>query len=266
MFGRITLEETTGILPVRHSLEEERLCGVSFLLGRARFLPGDLEPKRKKILKRLLRRMAAAGVRQVVLPFSFPYGKELYDAGLSPFPTLGLYRAVAPQLALFGLQEAGIPPKRATVVLSASQLSRSLWRAAFMLSKLVRYLVVDLEGSGGEALRRALCAYTGLPALSGKVHRADFTLHFQAKGGCAADGPGFLLCPGAEHFPAMPRLYRGAFLSLPPGLPPLPLSCPAVPLLAVLLELSRVRAEEITVERLSDKTLPWDLPAPDQDV
>ncbi len=203
MLGRIADEIAAGLFPARIVLEREALCGLPCLLGRTFFLPGDSEAKRRRIYRRLFRRMAAAGVRRVILPPGFSCGQELACAGLSPFPALGLYRAVAPQLALSGLREGAADPEHAAVVLTAAAMNRSLWEAAFALSRKVRHLVVDVDGGGGEALRNALRRHCGLPVLDGALHPADFTLYYQVKAGTKPEGPGFLLC--TDRNDARPR-------------------------------------------------------------
>ena len=129
-------------------------------------------------LRRAERRLAALGVRRVVLRNGFPYRDRLRRLGT--VDTLPLWRGAADVLALGALDAEGVPRLRGSVALSAPRLCGELEDTAQRLCPLVRGLLIDAPG--GEEYARYLQAKFGLPVTPPSAG-ADVTVAFGPGGG-----------------------------------------------------------------------------------
>lgn len=158
----------------------------------------------KRRAERALKRLARAGVEQVLLPDGFPWPELMERYGLTPPDAGPLIRAMAAPLALAALERLERPPERATVALLGRPGAGDAARAARQLCPLVRRLALA-EGAAAEDLRRTW----GTPVLP-PDSPADAALCF---------APGY----GGDA-PLVLRLWQGE-----EGLMGFALYCPALP-------------------------------------
>ena len=211
-------------------LERERVLGLPLLRALA---PGGGAGAVRRAARALRRR----GIRRALAPPGFPDWAALEAQGVRPVETGELCRALAPAIALAGLEGLGIPRWEGVVALRGERATRALRQAALALCPQVKGVVVDVP-AGGEALRRELRREHGLPALEdGPGRRAHLALHFSPAAGRGE--------PVADLAGADPALEGFSFAlegaELPGGLAPLPL-------LSALWESGRLGLERVAVE------------------
>ena len=143
-------------------LQEERLLGLPVahlaICGREGFF---LTRK----VRRHLRRLESAGVRQGLWPPELPH---LWREGLAPVPVWPLRRALLPELIGCAAQQWGLVLQRGTVLVTAAYTDPEVRRAAELLVGRCRYLRLD-TGRGREQLEEHLRWQYGL-APSGAGH------------------------------------------------------------------------------------------------
>ena len=182
-------------------------------------------PRHARRPERALRRGIALlrknGVKRVLTPPKFPGWPLLIQAGLRPVDTAPLRRALAPAWVAAQLRRRDIPREQAVLRLSGEEREPALEGLARALCPLVRRLVFDLPGgnTAADRLRREM----GLPVLPHDFTQANLTLRLRK--GPVLTGAGFTL-PGRE----------------------LPADCDRLPLLSVLWETGRIKAEEIALK------------------
>lgn len=133
----------------RVKLERGQVLGLPVM--EARLDPGG--PRGGRRLDRAARLLARQGVRRVLPLRNFEGGQELERRGLFPVEPLPLYRAMAGELALAALDQAGKAPGRAGIALRGERVDADLVRAARLLCPRVRTLVIQVP-RGGEQLAR----------------------------------------------------------------------------------------------------------------
>ena len=175
MVGVLELKETKGHRPV---ITEERLLGLRCLQVEIPVRPSLAEGRLCHRVDKGARLLVRAGVRRVVTAADFHYWDRLERSGLRHVETERFCQALALPLTLAALERQGMPPARASVVLSGPSASYALLRAAEELCPRVRRLSLDVPGEG-EALADWLWREFGAARVSPDAgSRADVALHF----------------------------------------------------------------------------------------
>ena len=210
-------------------LREERIRGLTILRAE---LPGSPAGRGAQLRwHKGVCRLERAGVRRLLLP-----GQEQgeMEGSVGPVVTRPLWQQMAAPLAVAAIHRAGARPERTVVALRGQRVTQPVFQTCCRLMGAVRALSLTVP-EGGEALTWWLERQYGMPVLA---EGGDVTLCF------SQDEPGadrFLL---GEERPA-PLGYTVALR--PDCQTPIPNDCPAVPLLAALLEEGKVGTEELRV-------------------
>lgn len=211
MLGRIC--RTDGR---RMTLEQGEILGLPVAVLS---LPEKAERKPRKLLKGA-RTLAERRVTRVLAPSDFPGWPALQRLGLRQVDTEALRCALTPAWVRAGLEQKGVPARRAVLTLRGERESFSMLRVARALSPMVRGVVVDTVCAGElpQVLRREF----GMPVYPPGSVQSDLVLTFEP--GPVLEGSKFFL-PGVD----------------------VPEDCAPLPLLCALWEAGRIRAEEIQV-------------------
>lgn len=170
-----------------------------------------------------LDRLEDAGCRRLLMACSAaPYYPVVH--------TRSLWQAMAAPLALAALRANGMEPRQSVVALRGDRMTRSYLRACTALAREVRALSLALERE--EALGWDLQQELGIPLVEGA---AAVTLSF-LPGVCT---PGYFALGGED-----PKI--SGFRPVLPGLEP-PEGCPALPLLAALLDEGRLPLADVLI-------------------
>lgn len=196
--------------------------------------------RKRRRMRRAVRALHQAGVRQVIWPQNCPW--SLQEAGFSGIEVEALYQAQADQLALGALAELGIPPGEGRVALVAQRLTIPLQRTAQRLCPQVKGLLIQVPGAG-EDYARWLHGQYGLPVAPAAAG-AEVTVAFS---------------PGGPRWGRCLEVYGDCRLDglrlTAPGLH-LPEEMEE-PLLAVLWERGEIRGEDLAVRSLDTPEGPW---------
>lgn len=196
--------------------------------------------RKRRRMRRAIRALHQAGVRQVIWPQSCPWSRQ--EAGFAGMEVETLYQAQADRLALGALEGLGIPPGEGRVALVAQRLTIPLQRTAQRLCPQVKGLLIQVPGAG-EDYARWLYGQYGLP-VAPTAAGAEVTVAFspgglrwgrclEVYGACRLDG---LRLTAPE-------------LNLPEDI--------EEPLLAVLWERGEIRGEDLAVTSLDTPQGPW---------
>ena len=176
--------------------------------------------------------LARQRVRLAAFPADYPYTDIFLRRGIAASDVAYLNRACAPQIALSALRQSGAAAENATVALVSEKACRELHSAAHSLARTVRYLT--LRTPDAETLARALRLEYGVAAKvlrEDDAVRADLALSFDAQEeGC--------IVLTDEHLEA-------SYSAVLDGQ-----QCTDAPLLAALLAVGALRAQDIRLERL----------------
>ena len=129
-------------------------------------------------LDRAARLLARNGVRRVLPSRDFDDWKALERRGLLPIEPLPLYGAMAGELALSALRQAGKEPGRAGIALRGERVDAELARTARLLCPRVRTLIIQVP-RGGERLAREL--YWEFGAAVSPEGEADAVVRFSGR-------------------------------------------------------------------------------------
>lgn len=192
--------------------------------------PNMGEWRKVRRLKKAVRALAQAGVRQVIWPDNCPWSAR--EAGFAPIWLEGLYQGMADGLAMAALERVGRTPEQGRVALVGPRLTVALQRTAQRLCPRVKGLLIQVPGQG-EDYARWLHGQFGLPVCP-MAAGADVTVAF------APQGPRWGQCL---------EVYQGG------GLDGLRLACPGLELpqdveqqlLAVLWERGMVTRDQLVV-------------------
>lgn len=187
------------------------------------------------------------GVTCAVLP-SGCSGERFAARGILPPEVLPLRAAMAAELALCALEQAGIAPEGAAAALCAARVTREVESTAETLARRVRYLILRTEQGGWAlalALRRSLGVAVTVEPLRART-AAEVTLYFDAESAAAGDGRGLALCD-----PALRVDYAAPLLAAHPAME-------GEQLLAALCAAQTLRREEVTVRAVhpAERSLP----------
>lgn len=190
------------------------------------------------------RKLERAGVRRVVLPEIFAYGKVLEKRGIGAVDTLALRRELAAELVRRGLEERSLSSGR--VAVSADAMSAELVRTVTELSLRSRYVLLDVPYGGAELagrLRREYGVALQLAPEPAQLEGAEALVLFAPRTDLRRANP------------VVVEAYRGAQAPLPPLLLPpaleeqLPADCCRIQLLAALRESGALRPGQISLGR-----------------
>lgn len=226
----------------------ERIGGAHFLvvpIERGSGLRAALSQRRAA---RYLRR---SGVTRAVLPRGCS-AERFAAQGILPVETAPLRAAMAADIALCALQQAGIAPEGAAAALCAARVTREVERAAETLARRVRYLTLRTEQGGWAlalALRRSLGVAVTVEPLRAQT-AADVTVYFDAESAAAGDGRGLALLDGALRVD-----YAAPLLAAYPAME-------GEQLLAALCAAQTLRRGEVTVRAVhpAQRSLPEKCP------
>ena len=171
-------------------------------------------------------------VRLAAFPTDYPYTNTFLRRGIASPDVTDLNLACAPQIALSALQQNGAAAENANVALVSEKACRELHTAAHSLARTVRYLT--LRTPDAETLARALRLEYGVAAKvlrEDDAVRADLALSFDAA------GEGCIVLNDARLEASYSAVLDGEI-------------CTDVPLLAALLSVGALRAQDIRLERL----------------
>ena len=176
--------------------------------------------------------LARRRIRLAVFPMDYPYMDAFLRRGIATPDVMRLNLACAPQIALLALRQSGKTAENANVALMSEKACGEVHSAARSLARTVRYLT--LRTPDAEMLARALRLEYGVAAKvlreSDALH-ADLALSFDAAGeGC--------LALNDEHLGASYSAVLNGEI------------CTDEPLLAALLSVGALRAQDIRLERL----------------
>ncbi len=182
--------------------------------------------------RRTASHFARQRVRLAAFPTDYPYIHAFLHRGIASPSVTRLNLACAPQIALLALRQSGRAAENANVALVSGKVCGELHSAAHSLARTVRYLT--LRTPDAETLARDLRLEYGVAAKvlrEGDALRTDLALSFDAAGeGCIALGDAHL------------EASYGAVLDGE--------ICTDAPLLAALLAVGALRAQDIRLERL----------------
>ena len=220
-----------GVL--RWSPDRRVVLGRGQVLGlpvlEARLDPGGRWGGRR--LDRAARLLARQGVKRILPLRNFGGQQGLERRGLLPVEPLPLYRAMAGELALAALSQAGKETGRAGIALRGERVDAELARAARLLCPRVRTLIIQVP-RGGEQLARKL--YWEFGAAVSPEGKADAAVRFSGR---RQDGE-LVLCGSMPELQGLEVKAPG--LDLPEELEPLPV-------LTALWQAGRLELEQLDV-------------------
>ena len=141
----------------RVTLQPAEIGGVTFL---ALEVQGGGRRLRRRV-NRAVTDMERCGVRRCVMPPEWP---EEWRGGLRPVEEQNLRQTVFPRLLERLCRERHVDMGGATTMLSAPFMGRQVWKAADLLARRSRYLILSVDG--GEELRRQLWRRYGISAVT----------------------------------------------------------------------------------------------------
>ncbi len=190
------------------------------------------------------RKLEKAGVRRVVLPEGFAYGRLLEKRELRPVDTLSLRRELAAEQTCRGLEDRGL--SGGTVAVSADAMGAELVRTVTELSLRYRYVMLDVPYGGPDLagrLRREYGVALQLGPEPAQLGAAEALVLFAPRTDLRRDNP------------VVVEAYRGTEAPLPPLLLPpaleeeMPAGCCRIQLLAALRESGALRPGQISLGR-----------------
>lgn len=176
--------------------------------------------------------LARQRVRLAAFPTDYPYTNIFLRRGIAAPDVTLLNLACAPQIALLALRRGDAAAKNANVALVSKRVCRELHTAAHSLARTVRYLT--LRTPDAEMLAHALRLEYGVAAKvlrESDAVRADLALSFDVA------GKGCITLPD-KHLEASYSVVLDGEI------------CTDAPLLAALLSVGTLRAQDIRLERL----------------
>lgn len=196
--------------------------------------------RKRRRMRRAVRALNQAGVRQVIWPQNCPW--SLQEAGFVGIEVEALYQAQADRLALGALEGLGIPSGEGRIALVGQRLTIPLQRTAQRLCPRVKGLLIQVPGAG-EDYARWLHGQYGLPVAPAAAG-AEVTVAFS---------------PGGPRWGRCLEVYGDCSLDdlrlTAPGLD-LPEEMEEA-LLAVLWERGEIRGEDLAVTSLDTPSGPW---------
>lgn len=196
--------------------------------------------RKRRRMRRAVRALNQAGVRQVIWPQNCP--RSLQEAGFAGIEVEALYQAQADRLALGALEGLGIPSGEGRIALVGQRLTIPLQRTAQRLCPRVKGLLIQVPGAG-EDYARWLHGQYGLPVAPAAAG-AEVTVAFS---------------PGGPRWGRCLEVYGDCSLDdlrlTAPGLD-LPEEMEEA-LLAVLWERGEIRGEDLAVTSLDTPSGPW---------
>lgn len=224
MIGWIRYEETGA-----PRIERKRYGGTAVLIMR---VPRGTGLRALFAAHRSASFFARQRVRLAAFPVDYSHTGIFLRRGIASPDVTQLNLACAPQIAVLALRQSGAAADNANVALVSEKTCGELHSAAHSLARAVRYLT--LWTPDGEALARALQQEYGIAAKvlrEGDALRANLALSFDAaKKQCIA---------------LADECLKASYSALLDGQ-----RCTDAPLLAALLAVGALRAQDIRLERL----------------
>lgn len=210
----------------RPKLEQTDICGLHVL---ALILPGRIR-SREHAINRGLRILTERKVTRVLVPKDWHFWTLLSRNGLRTVDTREFRCAITPVWVNFLLQEKGVLPHMAVILLRGERESGEMERVARLLCPMVRGIAIDV--SKGSAIAVMLRKEFGLSVLPACSVQADLTVNFD---------------------PA-PTLFGVEFEIA--GDLTLPLDYDSVSILSALWENHRIKTEDILLKRAVNVDFP----------